>query len=233
MLEIWNASIAWPNLPITVLLGLVLIYWLGVIIGALDLDMFQLGSHADLDVDMDLDLDMDMDMDMDASAELDGDMDAQSGHHEMSVFGSIATFMNLDKIPLTVVFSFLITMWWALAIIFYHFFINEASVLAWAIHLLNFTIAVGLTKIATMPMVFVYKALGGDVNDSIQKGLGQVGTLDFDCSEDHFSQAVVDTGGAPLIFKVKSIKGFIPKGSRVVLVERGSEGDFYFVQKLT
>ncbi len=51
-MELWNAAISMVNLPFTVLLGLVLLYWLTVILGALDLDFLDL----DLDVDGDVEL---------------------------------------------------------------------------------------------------------------------------------------------------------------------------------
>ena len=74
--------------------------------------------------------------------------------------------------------------------------------------------------------------MGGDVETGLKKALGQIGTLDFECSESQMSQAVIQTEGAPLIVNVKSIKASIAKGSRVVLVEKNLEGDFYYVQKV-
>ena len=49
--ELWSICVQGPNLPYTILLGFVLIYWLTVILGFLDL------STLDLDVDIDMDVD--------------------------------------------------------------------------------------------------------------------------------------------------------------------------------
>lgn len=225
--EVWKVAIAGPNLPLTVLLGLVLLYWLGVILGALDMDMFNMDVDADMDVDVDLDLDVDADLAVDADA--DADMDAGAGG---GAFSSFAIFLNLDKIPLTVVFSSLITLWWAQAILLFQFFFRENPVLAWPVHLGTFFTSIIMTKILTQPLVLMVKALGGDVDSGLRKALGQVGVLDFDCDEDQVSQAVVTTDGAPLIVNVKSRQGAIAQGSKVVLVELNREGDFYYVSKL-
>ena len=46
--------LAWPSFPATVLLGLVCLYWLLMMLGAVDLDF--------LDIDVDLDMDVDVDI---------------------------------------------------------------------------------------------------------------------------------------------------------------------------
>ena len=51
MWEVLQAALAAVNLPYTVFLGLILLYWLTVIIGALDLDLFNIDLDADADVD--------------------------------------------------------------------------------------------------------------------------------------------------------------------------------------
>lgn len=229
MYDVWIAATASPNLPITVLLGLVMLYWLGVIFGALDMDVFDMDMDVDADVDVDIDVDVDVDMDIDADVDADVDADA---HGSVGGLSSFAIFMNMDKIPLTVVFSTLITLWWAQAVILFHFFFKDQPILAWAIHLGTFFTSILLTKILTQPLAMMVKALGGDVDSGLTKALGQIGTLDFDCDENSLSQAEIQTDGAPLIVKVKSRQGRIAEGSQVVLVEWNEEGEFYFVTKL-
>ena len=53
MKELFNAAISSPNIIPTALLGLVLLYWLTVVIGALDFDAL------DFDVDTDIDTEVD------------------------------------------------------------------------------------------------------------------------------------------------------------------------------
>jgi hypothetical protein len=221
MLDIWDAAIAWPNLPLTALLAFVVLYWLGVIIGALDLDLFHLDLHSDLDAHLDLD----------AGADLHSEMDGDIGHAGHGALGSFAIFLNMDKLPLTLVFSILITLWWAQAVILYHFFLQATPLLAWPLHLGTLILSVVLTKFITMPLAMAKKALGGDLDHGLTKALGQIGVLEFDCSETQFSSVIIQTKGAPLIVKVKALQGDIAEGSQVVLVDRAPDGDFYYVKK--
>ena len=218
MSDLWNAVTAWPNLPVSVMLALVVLYWLGVILGGLDLDLFHIHGDTGLDVDMD------------AGADLDGHGDL--GHHGHGSFGSLMIFLNMDKIPLTIVFSILITIWWASAILTYHFFSSELALFAWLMHIPLFLVSVIATKIITYPMTLIHKALDGGKKPPLTMAVGQIGVLDFDCSEDSISQAVITTGGAPLVVNTKSRDGLIPKGSRVLIIEKNTDGDFYYVDKV-
>ena len=58
--ELFELSVSGANLPFTIMLGLVILYWVGVILGALDIELF--------DFDLDLDGDADIDVDADAGA---------------------------------------------------------------------------------------------------------------------------------------------------------------------
>ena len=62
--ELLQACVSLANLPYTILLGLVLLYWVSVIVGVFDLD----SGTPDMDADADLDMDADADVDMDADA---------------------------------------------------------------------------------------------------------------------------------------------------------------------
>ena len=64
MIEFLQECILPVNLPLTILMGLVLSYWLMVIVGVLGLDV--------IDLDLDLDADVDLDLDTGVDAEVDG-----------------------------------------------------------------------------------------------------------------------------------------------------------------
>ena len=61
MTELFQAALSAENIIYTLLLVLVLFYWLSVIAGGLDMNAFDI----DLDVDADLDVDLDTDVDVD------------------------------------------------------------------------------------------------------------------------------------------------------------------------
>ena len=56
MKEFLNIILSFPTVGFTIFLGFVVVYWLFVLLGALDLDLFDLDADIDADVDLDLDL---------------------------------------------------------------------------------------------------------------------------------------------------------------------------------
>ncbi|MEL6844757.1 MAG: hypothetical protein AAFP02_16220, partial [Bacteroidota bacterium] len=83
MHDLFREAISGPNLLYTILLGFVLLYFLSVLLGALDLEFFEI----ELDADVDIDVDVDMDMDVDAEA----DADIGGG----GMFVSVLSFLNI------------------------------------------------------------------------------------------------------------------------------------------
>ena len=67
MKELFDIAISTVNLPLTILFGLLIIYWILTTLTGLDLDFFD----ADIDVDVDADVDVDLDSDFDARGNLD------------------------------------------------------------------------------------------------------------------------------------------------------------------
>ena len=65
--QLFAACFTAVNLPYTLLLIAMLLYWLSVIAGALDI------SILDLDIDLDANVDLDADVDLGADVDLDGD----------------------------------------------------------------------------------------------------------------------------------------------------------------
>ena len=106
MNELIQTAFAPVNLVYTFLLILVLIYWLFIIIGALDF-----GS---LDLDFDIDADVDVDMDIDVDADIDTDVEAGSG---AGWFIGFLHFFNFGKMPFMVIMSFLILFSWTFSML--------------------------------------------------------------------------------------------------------------------
>ena len=87
MIDFLLQAVRWVNLPYTLLLGATGIYWLIVILGFLDIEVF--------DIDLDLDLDVD--------AELS--------------FGSVFGMLNVGSIPFTIWLSIFILQMWIYSVV--------------------------------------------------------------------------------------------------------------------
>ena len=83
------------NLIATILLIFVMIYWIIVILGVIDVDT----------LDIDLDLDADVDLDVDGDVEVSGDG-----------LSSVLSFFNIGHMPLMIFLSFLAFPMWVLSL---------------------------------------------------------------------------------------------------------------------
>ena len=99
MQEFLHIALSLPTAAFTMLLGLVVLYWLTVIMGVMDIDLFDL--EGGFDVEVDLDLDADLDLDLDGPGGLVGVLDA----------------LGLAGIPLTISMSLLVFYGWCVSFI--------------------------------------------------------------------------------------------------------------------
>ncbi|MEM7312397.1 MAG: hypothetical protein AAF497_04520, partial [Planctomycetota bacterium] len=131
-MEFIRLCFAPATVPFTIMLGLVVLYWFMVILGAvgmdtLDVDMdmdadvdldLDFDVDADVDVDFDVDADVDLDVDADVDADFDGDVDG-----DLEVAGTMPTwvwllkFFNLGEVPLTILLSVMVFCLWSLSLI--------------------------------------------------------------------------------------------------------------------
>ena len=100
MMDFFQECIAPVNLPVTILLGLVVAYWLMVIVGVLGMDAI------DLELDADFDLDGGIDANVDAG----------------SIVGDFFRFMHMGDVPIMIVISFFAISMWVVTLISNHFF---------------------------------------------------------------------------------------------------------------
>ena len=96
--EFLETSFSGTSMPASLFLSLVLVYWLFVILGALDLELFDF----DLDVDADVDL---------------GSV--------LNVGLVPVRFLNLGRVPLMLWVSLFSLSWWGLSLVINHFWILE------------------------------------------------------------------------------------------------------------
>ncbi len=100
MQELFQAAFSPPTIVFTTLLCLVLVYWLTVFMGLLDIGA--------MDIDIDIDADVDVDVDVDGDVSVGG-------------ISGILFFFNFGRVPFMVVLSFLILSMWAISIMLDHY----------------------------------------------------------------------------------------------------------------
>ena len=192
MIELLEFAVAEANVIPTLLLFGIVLYWCIVVIGAIDLDFF----------DLDLDLDHDMD-----------------GHPEggLEWLNNVLRFFNLGRIPLMVFLTFLILPLWLFCIL-----VNDLlgihSLLPGLITLaVGFFLCLFVAKVLTIPFVKLFDKLDEDKDYSV---IGKICTLQSNVSEGRIGQAVVmqQGNGAPIILMVSSKAGTSVKNGETALV---------------
>ena len=203
MIEFLTTCVSGPVLPATVLLGLLTLYWLLVILGALELDV----------VDVDLDLD------------LDSDLDSFLGT------GFIALrFLNIGQVPLMVWLSVFGMAMWLTSVIWYHPSYAENAWIGTQVLIRNAAIALVATKLITQPLVRMFDRNDTVRGEQL---VGQLCVVNTSEVNEDFGQARLHTSGAPLLLNVRSREARIEKGEVVEISEFDPEHNVYYVIKST
>ena len=206
MLEFIGFCLSGPNLLPTLLLGLVLLYWLLVIAGVLGIDMF------------DLDL---------GDSGLDGDVDSGSG----AGVGSVLDFFHLGEIPVMIFASFFSLLFWIVSIQANYWFNEELSwmVMLWwmipcaALSLLG-------TKFCVMPLAPMFRTSGSPQRSRIRL-VGQRAVVSSSEVTERFGQIRIETETPPVVLNARvEEQPFLRKGDFVTLDRYEADGDFFVVR---
>jgi hypothetical protein len=217
MQNLLNAAMAGVNLPYTLLLGLVILYWLSVILGAVDLSAFDFDFDADVDVDADIDADIDTDV----------DAGGMSGW-----FAGALHFFNFGRVPFMLVVTAAVVTVWVLAILGNHY-LGSYSIgyaLATAIPLLF--IGLFVAKVITTPFVPLFEQISKEAQP--MDYIGQVCELLLPASFTQMGQARVQAEDDELIIYVKTAEPdlSLSKGSQAVIARASPDGSHYLIQEL-
>ena len=119
MNQLLEASLAFPTIVLTGILGLALLYWMTVIVGALDIDLF--GGDAALDGAAEGALDGAAEGALDGAADgIDGALDGADGVDvdagALGSLGAVSGLRNLRKVPITISISAVVFLAWTINI---------------------------------------------------------------------------------------------------------------------
>ena len=205
---IFTEALKSHNLPLTILLGVVVIYWLVVIIGALGVDS--------------LDFDVDADTDLDANV-------GSGGGAGMAVL----RFLNFGQIPALIIISVLILFLWTLSILGNYIFNGGGFLLvSLGLFFLNLLISAVITKVTTAPLKRLFVALNaeGDTHEPIIGRVCSIRSLEVTTTN---GQAEIERDGATLLINVRISEDQKPlsKGDEALVVSEDPETGYFSVRK--
>ncbi len=209
MTELLQAAVSPPNLVPTGLLVFVLLYWLTVLLGLLDMKTVDLsiGDHGH------------------------AHFDSHVGHDGLGtgwLNGALA-FFNLGRIPLMIFLSFVFLPLWAGSILANYYTGNTSLLLGLAFLLPLFISSLFVAKFLTLPFVKLFSALEKD-HDSGAVVVGKVCTVLLPATADKLGQASVQTDGAPLMLNVRSLSTPLGKGETALIIDFDAARKCYLIE---
>jgi hypothetical protein len=212
MVELMSIAFSPLNIVFTVLLIVIVLYWITVIIGVLDVDLFDI----DFDADMDFDADVDVDVDLDGAPE---------GAR------AVMEFFYIGEIPIMVLVSLMILSMWALSVLGNYYFNPEGRIAhALGLGVVNFIISLGVVKLVAAPLRPFYALFNKDYN-APRKLMGRIcRIMTTEVTPKHRGQAEVTTKGAPIIVNVspKQAHSFT-KDDQAIIVGKDKETGIYYI----
>jgi hypothetical protein len=226
MLEILKIAVTGSNIIPTFFLGLILVYWLIMILGLVNLDTFNM--------DVDAGADVDVDVDVDAGVDVDGDVDAGvDGAHSGGVLQGLLLFLNVDYVPFMIVMSIFIFFFWFFAILVNVLPIEPGGLVAGLLLVPCFLVSLFITKGITTPLVRLFKTIPDDY-DSGAEVTGRICTILKDLSPGRLGQAELNDAGKHLVVNVKTTEeGGLKKGETALVMGKDKTKNFYNVVKFS
>ncbi|MCP4444238.1 MAG: DUF1449 family protein [Myxococcales bacterium] len=202
MSELLEASLAFPSVALTILVGITLLYWVFVILGALDIDIF----HVDADIDGAAD-----GVGGGEGGDAGGGHDAADGHdaaegHDAEGVSSFLSPLGLRRVPLTISLSFIFVIAWSLCLLTTYYLgpIIPDGMPTWLFGVLvlggSLLVSLPLTAIVITPLAPVFK---------IHHARGAIDNVGSTCTVttghvDHdFGQAKITDNGLELVIPVR------------------------------
>ena len=227
MTELVEASLQFPTVVFTIALGVVLVYWLFVLVGALDIDL--LGGDVDADVSGAAKgigealtggakaggEALHAGADADASAEVDAD-------------GGIWQGLGLGDVPVTISVSLITLLSWAGSLAVMHYLAGGAGWLRAVVLVAAIIVALPIAALLVRPLAPVFAVREGKSNADY---VGHACTITTGSVDDKFGQATIEDGGTVLVIAVRCDRaGTLARGDKALIIDFDREREAYVVE---
>jgi hypothetical protein len=217
MTELLELAFSPINVIFTVLLISIVLYWITVILGIFDAELFNIDLP-------DPGLEFDMDADVDLDAETDVDLDT-------GVIWGVANWFYVGEVPVMVLASIFILSLWTGAMLG-NYYLNPEGTWGRAVLVFSVNWVLGLlvVKIVGAPLRPLYALMNRDYNAAPKVMGNRCRVITTKVAAAHLGQAEVTTKGAPLVLNVKAQEGHeFKKDDTAVIVARDKESGVYTI----
>jgi hypothetical protein len=204
-----DAALAFPTVVFTIALGICLVYWLFVLLGALDIDLF--GHDVDVDV---------------SGAGHDVGADAH-GHDLDADAGGVWNVLGLGTVPLTISISFIVLICWCISLLTMHY-VGDHGWLRAVMVPGALLVALPLAGLLARPLAPVFRLREGKSNRDY---VGHVCTITTGHVDEGFGQANAEDGATVLVIPVRCDKpGALVRGSKALIIDFDPVRQAYVVE---
>lgn len=220
MREIFELAFTNLNSIWSVLLAVFFLYWIFVILGAIDMDS--------LDVDVDLDMDMDIDADLDVDA--DGGTATEGAGNQASFFIQALRFFNLGELPFMVILTIFVLSAWTISVLGNHYIGSDEMPFGWIWLSVTIVGALLATKVITEPIKKIVNPLKSKFAEN-HNFMGQICEIKMTTSKIEIGQAEVIFKDDPVLVNVRShTNDIIRVGEKAIIVEILEEENLYLIE---
>jgi hypothetical protein len=211
-----EAATHFPTVVFTIGLGICLVYWLFVLLGALDIDMFgdAGGDVGDADV---------------GGGDAGGDADADAGAHH----GGLWSGLGLSRVPITVSISAIFLVCFCISLVAMHYVpsvLGDASWVAPAMLPVTLIVGIPLAGLVVRPLGGVFAMNEGKSNKDY---VGHTCTITTGRVDEGFGQATVEDGGTVLVIPVRCDKPGLHRNDKALIIDFDTERQAYVVEPVT
>jgi hypothetical protein len=229
--ELVEASLQFPTVVFTIILGVVLVYWLFVLLGALDIDLLGGGEVGG-----------DVDFDVSGAAKGVGEMltggakaggealhgGEAGGDLDADADGGLWHGLGLGDVPVTISVSLIVMIAWCSSLIGAHWIAGDAGWQRGLVLIIALIVALPLAALLVRPLAPVFAVNEGKFNRDY---VGHACTISTGRVDDTFGQATIEDGGSVLVIQVRCDRpGVLARGDKGLIIEFDPARQAYLVE---
>lgn len=194
------------NILPTILMIFVMLYWIIVILGVIDIDT------------LDIDLETEVELDLDGDVEVGGDG-----------LSSVLAFFNIGHMPIMIFISFLAFPLWILTLWATDFIGSDTILINAALLLGGFIVSLFIAKLLTTPIAKFYMKIRQE--DEAINPLGKPCKVLLTVKSDSIGQAEIKADGTSILISAITRDGIeIKKGESALVIDYIKDGNHYLIE---
>jgi len=243
MQELYNILFSMVNTPLTIIMIGMIVYWIFALIGAFDINAFDVEADLGIDTDLDIDIDVDTDLDVDTDFEIESDFGGVEDvagfrgkdlegkrRRKLSTFKMLLVFFHFVEVPFMMAFTMFVFIWWSLTIYLTQFFHLYDNIMGFVVLAATFIPGLFLLKFFSYPLKMLFKKFNpkGVENLEIEGRIAKATTL---ITDKRLGQVELVIDESPIKLNVMCIhkNQEIKEGTEVLIIKKSKDLKYYLI----